>query len=266
MANEMRNAEAKVIAEIAASYSQELAEMSALHDAVFRMLSSGPWKVTKASKTITPGLARTMVSLLTKACKTYRSIQILSERGYHDDAGALVRVLLETSSAILFILQRKCDLRVRMYQAYTHAQSLKMLNEWKRTKGLKRRAPKKLVNAFTTQLANMEKTFPAGTDIRSHWSGMGSLQNAMKAMRQDRLYSTLYRTMSATVHAADFTNHVSADDATDDLVYQVYPRSDRFAVPSLVSRLLLWSIADRIDDRLGLGFSASLAPHRVTAK
>jgi hypothetical protein len=61
-----------------------------------------------------------MMGLLTKAMKTFRSLQILCERGLYDDASALARVLLETTIAIAFILQKKSKQRMLMYHAYPH--------------------------------------------------------------------------------------------------------------------------------------------------
>ncbi len=83
-----------------------------------------------------------MIGLLTKGCKNFRSIQILCERGLHDDASALVRVLMETTVAVLFILQKASRRRALGFHAHSIGQSLKMLDEWKKTPGLKRKATK----------------------------------------------------------------------------------------------------------------------------
>jgi hypothetical protein len=69
--------------------------------------------------------------LLTKACKTFKSIQVLCERGLHEDADALVRVLLETTAAILYILREKSTERALIYHAHGMHQQLKMLKHWR---------------------------------------------------------------------------------------------------------------------------------------
>ena len=90
--------EKEVRADIATKYQAHLDAMTALHNAVMSMLTAGSWKIGK------PGLDRvvveTMLGLLTKACQTYRSIHILCERGLHEDANALVRVLMESTVAV----------------------------------------------------------------------------------------------------------------------------------------------------------------------
>jgi len=55
-----------------------------------------------------------------------------------EDANALVRVLMETTVAIAFVLQKKSKERTLIYRAHGIAQSIKMLIEWKNTRGLKR--------------------------------------------------------------------------------------------------------------------------------
>ena len=254
--------EAEVKAEIATKYRAQLDAMAALHDAVNSMLTAGSWTYGK------PGLDRvvmeTMMGLLTKAGKTFRSIQILCERGLHEDADALVRVLMETTVAVLFILQKKPRERARIYQAHGIAQSIKMLNDWKRTPGLKRKATKKVITQATDALADWTNTLPAGTDVKHHWSGKRSLLEAVRALGADVMYATLYRLTSSITHASDFGAHFEIESASDDLIWQIEPRVQGFEAPSYAARELLWNLANRIDGRLGLGFSATLAPHKLS--
>src|SRR5262245_54363772 len=118
--------ETNVERDIAAKYARELEAMTSLHDAVLGMLTTGSWTITRA-KGMPRFAAETIVGLLTKACKTFRAIQWLVERGLHDDATALARVLMETTVAILFILQRSSRRRMLMYHGFAAAQSLKMV-------------------------------------------------------------------------------------------------------------------------------------------
>jgi hypothetical protein len=253
--------EGEVAAEIAVKYRVQLHAMVALHDAVVGMLTAGSWRIGR------PGLdsvvVETMVGLLIKACKTFRSIHILCERGLQEDASALVRVLMETAVAVLFILQKKSRERARIYHAHGIAQDVKMLNEWASTPGLKRKAPKKLVKQVTDTLAELMRKLPPGTDVKHHWSGRRNLLEAMRALRGDVLYATLYRFTSAISHAADSGAHLEINSASADPVWQMEPRAKGFEPPSYMARELLWHMANRIDARLGLGFSATLAPHRL---
>jgi uncharacterized protein DUF5677 len=254
--------EAEVTAEIANKYRAQLDAMTALHEAVVGMLTVGSWKISK------PGpdwvVVQTMLGLLTKACKTFRSIQILCERGLQEDAHALVRVLMETAAAVLFILQKKSRERARIYHAHGIAQDVKMLNEWTSTRGLKRKVTKKLMKQATDALADATKKLPTGTDVKHHWSGKRNLFEAVRAIRGDVLYATLYRFTSSISHASDFGAHLEIDSTVADPIWQIEPRAKGLEAPSYMARELLWHLASRIDARLGLGFSAALAPHKLT--
>jgi hypothetical protein len=253
--------EAEVFADITAKYRPELDAMAKLHDAVVGMMLAGTWTIGRRG--INQLVLDTMLGLLTKACKTFRSIHILCERGLIEDADALTRVLMENTVAIAFILQRKPRERARIYHAHTIAQSIKMLNDWKNTPGLKRKAPKKVVKQANEVLAEQTGGLPTGTDVKHHWSGKRNLQEAVKALRGDVMYATLYRFTSSITHASDFGAHVEIEQASGDRVWQIEPRSKGFEAPSYAARELLWNAANRIDQRLGLGFTTTLAPHRL---
>src|SRR6185437_9783350 len=111
--------EGEVISDIASKYHAELDAMTSLHDAVVSMLSGGSWSVRMRGLNV--AVVRTAVGLLTKACKTFRSTQLLCERGLIEDADVLTRVLMETSVAIAFILQKDSKNRVAIYHAHSLA-------------------------------------------------------------------------------------------------------------------------------------------------
>ena len=266
--------EAEVFAEIRTAHAKRLAEMTALHDAVVGMMSAGQWTITRPTGT-KPFTIDIICGLLTKACKTFRSIQLLGERGFHEDANALVRVLLEATVAGLFILQRRrrdkktkvlsptSQHRALTFYAYSLHQSLKMLRDWKQTPGLKRQVTKGKIAETEKAIASVVAHLPAGTNYEKHWSGKGSFQEAVKSLRADPLYAVLYRHTSSISHVSDVGLHFESDPATGALVWQIAPRERGFEGPSYVSRELLWMLANRINERLGLGFAATLAPHKL---
>lgn len=254
--------EMEVKAAIETKYRRELNAMTALHNTVVSMLTADGWTIRK-KRGLDHVVVETVMGLLTKACKTFRAIQILCERGFQPDAGALVRVLMETTVAIVFILQTRSRQRALVYHAHGIKQGMKMLNEWKSTGGLKRKATKTLLKQATDQLTGYMKLLPATTDV-SHWSGKKSLKNAVTALRGDATYATLYRVTSQIAHASDASAHCEADSTTRDLVCWIEPTVEGFEAPSYAARELLWNAGNRIDQRLGLGFSATLAPHKLT--
>jgi hypothetical protein len=201
--------------------------------------------------------------VLTKAVKTFRAVQLLSERGLHEDASSLVRVLMETTVAVAFILQKRSKERALIYHAYGLAQNIKMLNEWAQTKGLKRTAPKAMLANANSGLTTYLERLPRGTDVKSHWSGTRSLQQAMKRLKSDRTYATLYRYTSSISHVSDFGAHFASDE-DGEVVWEIEPQVDGFEAPSYAARELLWVAANRIDEKFGLGFAAALAPFRLT--
>jgi hypothetical protein len=74
--------EAEAVNAIAAKYQTQLAAMTDLHNAVVGMMTQGSWTVPhEKTRGLTPAVVITMMGLLTKACKTFRAIQLLSERG-----------------------------------------------------------------------------------------------------------------------------------------------------------------------------------------
>lgn len=255
--------ETEVLTEIAAKHRVQLDAMTKLNDAVVAMISVDSWTIQN-TRGINRTVVETMIGLLTKAAKTFRAIQVLCERGLHDDANALVRVLMETTVAIAFILQKKSKERTLIYHAHVMAQNIKMLNDWKNTPGLKRKATKAMLKQANEELAVSMKRLPLGTDVKRHWSGKANLQEAVKALRGDVMYASLYRFTSSISHASDFGAHFEADPASDDLLWEIEPQVRGFEAPSYAARELLWNAANRIDQRLGLGYAATLAPHKLT--
>src|SRR2546430_5997290 len=215
--------EAEVIAAIATQYRIELDAMAGLLDAVVGTMTAGSWTIGRRG--VDGFVGEIMVGLLTKACKTFRAIQILCERGLIEDAEALVRVLMENTVAIAFILQKKPRERARIYYAHTIAQSIKMLNDWKNTPGLKRKVTKKVMKEANDALAVCAKGLPVGTDFKHHWSGKRNFREAVKELRGDIMYATLYRFTSSITHASDFGAHVEIEQTSGDRIWQINPKA-----------------------------------------
>jgi hypothetical protein len=255
--------EKEVAAAIATKYRIQLAAMTALHDTVVSMLTSGSWTI-RNPKGLNPFVVQTMMGLLTKASKAFRASQLLCERGLHDEAQVTVRVLMETTVAISFILQKRTKQRTLIYHAHGLVQSLKILNEWKKTPGLKRKATTAMLKQANAGLAVYLAKLPPGTDVKRHWSGRANLFEAVKALRGDVMYASLYRHTSSVAHASDFGAQFEVDPASGDLVWEVEPTVEGFEAPSYAARELLWGTAHRIDERLGLGFGAHLSAHKLS--
>ncbi len=257
------NSRPDITAAIANKYRNQLDLMTGLHDAVLGMMRT-PWTIGK------PGLNRiifyTVIGLLTKACKTFKSIQVLCERGLHEDADALVRVLLETTTAILYILHENSTERALIYHAHGMHQQLKMLKHWRDVPTLAALATDERLAQARAGLDSYLKRLPGDTNVSRHWSGLSGLDAALKSLGDEVTYATSFRFSSAIIHGNDFGAHfeVDAGDAFDDLVWQLEPRVRGFEAPSYAARQLLWNAADRVNDRFGLGFETKLAPFRLS--
>jgi uncharacterized protein DUF5677 len=257
--------EREVADDIQSTYAAQIAAMTALHDVVMTMLTADNWSVKKRRET-NYFVAMTMLGLLTKASKTFRSIQILCERGLHGEANALVRILAETTVAITFILQKNSKQRAVVFHAYGHAHGTKMLDGWSKTKGLRRTVPKELMQRYTAAMKHFTRALPPGTNFRQHWSGLRNFREAAAAVKADARYVSLYRFASSAIHGSDFGAQFSPDKLTGELVWEIDPTVKGFEAPSYAARELLWNAAHEVDAKLGLGFHAALAPHRLSKK
>ena len=167
--------------------------MSALHDAVVSMMMADKWTMRRTTGT-TPFTIDMILGLLTKSCKTFRSIHIRCERRLHEDAEALVRVLLETAVAVMFILQSRrrdkktsilsptAQQRALTFYAFSLHQQLKMLKDWTNTPGLKRKATNAIIKNTENGIAAVETLLPAATNFKKHWSVTGGFQQAVLSL------------------------------------------------------------------------------------
>jgi hypothetical protein len=100
-----------------------------LHDVVVTHLFPGELNV-KGAPDINTAVVHTAVGLLTKACKTFRAIELVARNGLGKDAMVLGRSLFEATFAILFILEKDSKARAAMYHAHSTYQVVKMFRKW----------------------------------------------------------------------------------------------------------------------------------------
>ncbi len=253
--------ESEVFKDIAAKHARAIRAMTKLHDVAVRMLTHAPWMARKRGSS--PVVDWTIAGLFTKATKTFRSIQVLCERGLTEDATALVRVLYETHVAILFILQRRSKERADMYHAHMALQERKEVEHWRRTRGLKRGATKMHLKTVQQLVDHWTSLIPPSVDVKRHWSGKGSLEAAATALRGSAGYASIYRYASSFTHSTDFGAYVEQDVATGKLVVAVDPSARSVDGTAAVAREILWFTARRINERFKFGFEKRLRPLNV---
>ncbi len=256
------NSRPDITGAIGSRYRNQLDAMTGLHDAVLGMMRA-QWTLGKPDLNGT--IIYTVIGLLTKACKTFKSIQCLCERGFHEDADALVRVLLEPTAAILYILQDKSTERALIYHAHGMHQQIKMLKHWRKVPTLAALATDDRLTRALEALEGYVKRLPEETDVTRHWSGLSGMEAVLKSLDDEVTYASAFRFSSAIIHGNDFGAHFEVDgDDDDDLVWQIEPRVRGFEAPTYAARQMLWKAADRINDRFGLGFEARLAPFQLS--
>ena len=135
--------------------------MTALHDTVLRIMRS-PWTIGKSG--LNKAVFTTIVSLLSKACKTFKSIQCLCERGLHEDANALARVLLETTAAIEYILQDKPIERSTSFCAHSLHQQIETLKHWKKSSAAPTESFEPALKRAEDEFNRIVKSLPQETD------------------------------------------------------------------------------------------------------
>lgn len=171
--------------EIAAVLKFHTVEMNRLLETALKLIPSSGFKATRSSR-VDQIVVYTIIGLYVKALKTFRAIQVACEGGLTQDGISLLRVLFETTVAILFILQRNTRLRARLYHARIYVKHLALMRTWKTRRGLKRKATKAVIRGDEAALVKILngltalKRWPA-----KHWYGP-KLPAAVKALARAR--------------------------------------------------------------------------------
>lgn len=199
----------------------------------------------------------TIMALLAKVCRTHRAVSHAAKNGLGEDAMTLARSMYETTMIALFILQKpnRQKQRTAMYHAWSAYQTLKMMKKWKETPGLRRQAKKKDL-AKAQQLLDFWVPKCGGVDASYHWSG-GRLESAVKLLREDHSYQTVYRYLSAYTHGADVAGAIEVD-AQGKYVIELMPNEQHCVNAMELSRMVLWIFAARVNRQWGFGFDDRL--------
>lgn len=245
---------------VAQQHRGELELMSRVLREALTVIGAGGVTVTK-TKGVDPAVLSVVVALFTKACKTFRAVQILCEAGLPEDAHTANRTLLEALIAIGWILQKKSRNRAQMYLAHLSKRDEKIFNSWKRTKGLKRYVTKKTLKLVAEQIAESEQVLGTATVARlaDSYSGM-NLRDTAAAIRATVTYELYYRHSSKYSHGSDLASHAGfPEDGGPGVVLNLSPGpSEELGRAGSVASAFLIAIAQTIDRRFGLGHEERL--------
>lgn len=176
------------------------------------LLATSEAAVTRTRGTDPPSLWVVM-GLLTKACKTYRAMQLLCEVGLIEDANSAARTLLELLIAVRWILKKDTRKRTQMFVAYRSVCDDRMFRAWKGTTGLKRHATKRLLKEVADQLAASEAILGAKQlgKLVAGYSGM-TIRKTAREVGLAVAYELYYRYASTFAHGSDLASHADAPD------------------------------------------------------
>jgi hypothetical protein len=232
-----------------------------------------------------PVVALVTVGLFTKACWQHRSVQLLARAGLGADALALARCLFETTLALGFVLKDRVRLRrdggflppvpgrplnsrlrARLYLANIAFENARTLNEYQRTKGLKRFRGAAAARAeVARQVGDGEQAVGSQWSDRLRakrtYSGV-SIKDLALSLGLGPTYKTLYKYASWSVHALDLTHFVTFPAGEDRPPHlQLAPHEGEVRRVIDVSNAILLSCVRTFNRRFRLGEDQNVEEH-----
>ncbi len=224
------------------------------------VLMGGALRITKP-RGLNPGIVYVVASILAKGCKTFPAIRGAALEGCGQDASILLRALFESTIALHYILQRDSNKRAILYAAHQDQRRLVLIEQTRRTPGVKRFFTKAELARAKAKVAQWGQLVgQAETEsVRKHWAGPGGLEAATRMLGPrsgwPRVYSLMYRKLSSFSHGSDLDDHMFTIKGADTPVVKVLPGSDELERVLPMSCTLLLAMCSRFDYRLGLGIA-----------
>lgn len=233
------------------SFGSEFKQMERVLRTVTTLIGGGKLQIAKP-RGLNPMVVYMIVGLLTKAAKTSRAIQLCCETGLGQDASVLNRRLFETCAAVAFILRRTPRLRAGMYAAHSLHRQLAMLESWRRTKGLKRKAKKRTLARVRQAIAGWDTTIgPAvNRSVKKHWSGH-NIEWTARYLGWDPAYQLFYRFSSPSVHTGDVSQYLDITQ-DEDVTVKLAPTDKLIQACLATASGMLWQATRTFNNRLGL--------------
>jgi hypothetical protein len=259
----MRSAEYEAArSDLAATFRSQLAAMDDMYDVVEPFITSGAFTIVRERmRGLNEGTVHLLSILLAKALKTFRAIKVTCLEGCGQDAAVLLRVLFETTIAVLWILQSDSLRRGRMFAAHEDHRLVVMLEGWSKTPGLDGDGVRYLPKA-QARLQKWGTMLDAASlaACRKHWSGERGLERVCEELpgQWAKAYHTVYRSSSNYAHGADSLTHAQFKTAAGGPVLGLLPGDAEIGRTTSIACLTLFTVADRINERLGLGHDDAL--------
>lgn len=171
------------------TFAKNLAQVDACLALGVKLLQGTNSFVVTRKRTEKVGLV--VMGLNMKALKTVRAIRLVASPDLVEDGFVLCRALLETTVAILYVLQKDSPRRADAYIAHTLMRTKWAMEGWGRTHGLKV-AGRRIDKRAEKEKKPFEKRLGAARleQLKRSYSGV-SLEQTFKLLGLDRLYQTL---------------------------------------------------------------------------
>lgn len=269
-------------ADVEANHSKELAECRELLQLALRMLGSDGQGGLRVPDALVPGVtngARSLaLGLYAKACKQFRGVIILAERGFGGEATILTRSLFETTLAMNFIMNETValkrdgkpfdpdpsrplttDFRALLYCAYAAFAQSKRYKQWSERPELASimhlRGDAAQIAAQTAQAKGAvgEKWWDA---LKGGQVGL-SVRNLADSLGVLSYYLMAYGDQSEVAHAGDGFMHFDLDDDGGRL--DLCPSRDGIDGQLRLAGLVFLGALTGIHNRLNFGAEADAA-------
>lgn len=256
--------EERARAELARQFADLFARAERVHNAAVETLTRGKLVVTKpigANK----GVVFLIASLLTKACKTFRAIQLAAEGGLGQDASVLARQLFETSVAVAFILKADTKIRAAMFAAHEDQRLLVLVEKASEVNGLENIGSAEMLEKARQKVRAWEELIPKEVvdSVRRHWSGK-TLEWAAKEVDLVSAYALMYRSTSAFAHGSDANAHFFVRPGDEAPTLKLSPGDDQVQAVLVGSIVLMRIIFGAANEAFGLGEDAVI--ERISAE
>jgi hypothetical protein len=273
--------EDRALQDVEADYPKELADSCELLQLALRMIGSTGQGGLNIPGVPVPGVtdrARSLaLGLYAKACKQFRGVIILGERGFGDEVTVLTRALFETTLAMNFLMNETValkrdgkpfdpdpsrplttDFRALLYGAHAAFVQAKRYKQWSERPELAAsmhlRGDPSQIAAQTTEAKNAvgEKWWDA---LKGGQAGL-SVRNLADSLGVLSYYLVVYGDQSEVTHAGDGFMHFDLDDGSLDLAPSPASIGGLLRLAALVFLACLTGIHNRLN--FGAGTESAL--------
>jgi hypothetical protein len=244
------------------TFARELARLDATFALAVKLLEANDSIVIGPSGMGTIKSALVVLGLYGKAVKTVRGIRQLASAALVEDGLVLCRALLETTVAILYLLQRNTPRRADEYLAHILMRTKKIMGKWQDTPGLKRWA-KEITKRTDSHLVPYDYLGPARLkQLRTWYSGDHTIEETFKRVGLNRLYQEFYLYLSSFQHVSDLPSHAEIGDKGQLVLTAGSSNAGQMRVLLDMTNRILWTAMGRVSQKIGLGYELEIERHR----